>query len=446
MRKYFCFTLFLVFSIITNAQLNYFVYLQTDNKQPFYIKINDKLISSSSAGYTIIPKLTNGNHNIIVGFPKDQWPQQNFSFNITNNDAGYYIKNFGDKGWGLFNLQTLEVIMAAASIAIKEKVVGENDDAFAAAIAGKEAPKLVDIKPKEEAVVEVTVKEISPPVAILVQRIHIEKVASSFTTKGYIAKYVSHTASDNDTVNVEIPKELKINYPKKAKDENVALLKKEKLDLNEASKEVVAKESKFLDIEFQNPNAKPSVLNTLKKEEIILPDTSIDKKVETQIMEAVKVEEVKVEEKKIEETEVLETPKVEEKKNIEKVNTEIVSPKVVQQVETATYINKDKPLVPFNSDCKIGATQEEFKKLRKKMAGETTDADMILVANKFFKTKCFSVEQVKNLSLLFLNDKGKYGFFDEAYPYTIDTQNFVNLQSQLHDAYYINRFKAMIGY
>ena len=102
--------------------------------------------------------------------------------------------------------------------------------------------------------------------------------------------------------------------------------------------------------------------------------------------------------------------------------------------------------MPFNSDCKIGATQEEFKKLRKKMAGETTDADMILVANKFFKTKCFSVEQVKNLSLLFLNDKGKYGFFDEAYPYTIDTQNFVNLQSQLHDAYYINRFKAMIGY
>ncbi len=440
MRKYFCFTLFFAFSIITNAQLNYFVYLQTDNKQTFYIKINDKLISSSGAGYVIIPKLTNGNHNIVVGFPKDQFPQQNFSFNIENNDAGYYIKNFGDKGWGLFNLQTLEITMAAASKAIKEKLVVENDDAFAAAISGKEAPKPVEIKPKQEEVVEETVKEIAPDVAIKAQRIHIEKVASSFTPKCYIAKYVSHNISDNDTVNVEIPKELKINFPRKAKNESLALLKKVKLDLNEAPKEVVEKESKFLDIELQNPNVNPAAENTQKKEEKTLPDTSVVQKVEPKIIEASKVEEKKTEEKK-----VLETPKVEEKKLIDTVNTELSAPKVVQKEETATYINKDKPIVPFNSDCKVGATEEEFKKLRKKMAAEITDADMILVANKFFKTKCFSVEQVKNLSLLFLNDKGKYSFFDEAYPYTIDTQDFVNLQSQLHEAYYINRFKAMIG-
>jgi len=45
---------------------------------------------------------------------------------------------------------------------------------------------------------------------------------------------------------------------------------------------------------------------------------------------------------------------------------------------------------------------------------------------------------------LFLNESGKYKFFDEAYLYTSDVENFSALQSELKDDYYINRFKAML--
>jgi hypothetical protein len=78
------------------------------------------------------------------------------------------------------------------------------------------------------------------------------------------------------------------------------------------------------------------------------------------------------------------------------------------------------------------------------MAAETTDDNMITEARKYFKTKCFTTAQLKNLGTLFLNDAGKYKFFDAAYTYVSDADQFSSLQSELKDEYYINRFKAML--
>jgi hypothetical protein len=78
------------------------------------------------------------------------------------------------------------------------------------------------------------------------------------------------------------------------------------------------------------------------------------------------------------------------------------------------------------------------------MAAEENDDDMITIAKKIFKSKCFTTEQVKNLSVLFLKDKGRYDFFDAAYPFVADSNNFTSLENQLTDIYFINRFKVMI--
>ena len=78
------------------------------------------------------------------------------------------------------------------------------------------------------------------------------------------------------------------------------------------------------------------------------------------------------------------------------------------------------------------------------MAAENNNEDMINAAKKVFRSQCFSTEQIRNLSYLFLNDEGKYMFFDAAYAYTSDSDQYANLESQLTDPYYITRFKAMI--
>ena len=141
----------------------------------------------------------------------------------------------------------------------------------------------------------------------------------------------------------------------------------------------------------------------------------------------------KTEEKK---TEIVELPVA--KKGEPKV--EVKEPVVVKPVTTeATVI---KPVVTNN--CAAVADESDFFKLRKKMAAAESDDEMINEANKNFKLKCFTVQQVKNLGALFLSDAGKYKFFDTAYTFVSDGENFSSLQTELKDEYYINRFKAML--
>ena len=50
---------------------------------------------------------------------------------IDNNDLGFMLKNFGDKGWGLFNIQTLNVTMSTAAGAnTTNTIVHDKTDAF----------------------------------------------------------------------------------------------------------------------------------------------------------------------------------------------------------------------------------------------------------------------------------------------------------------------------
>lgn len=116
----------------TLSQQLHFVYFQTDNRQPFYVKLNNNVYSSSAAGYLIIPRLPDSTFNLQIGFPKNESPEQSFQFSVKGKDEGYLIKYFNDKGWGLYNLQTMELNMAVA----EKKEVQEpktamvNDDEF----------------------------------------------------------------------------------------------------------------------------------------------------------------------------------------------------------------------------------------------------------------------------------------------------------------------------
>ena len=141
------------------------------------------------------------------------------------------------------------------------------------------------------------------------------------------------------------------------------------------------------------------------------------------------------------------------KKPIRRPKTNIAKPRDPRQIteKKSDTVKAPEPVkenivkpVMINSDCKNFATEEDFLKLRKKMAAEDNDDGMISIAKKTFKSKCFTTEQVKNLCVLFLKDEGKYKIFDAAYPFVSDSYNFSTLETQLTDVYFINRFKVMI--
>ncbi len=72
----------------------------------------EKITSSSSTGYLILSQLKDSSYNFSIGFPGNKWPEQFFSITINGKDKGYLLKNFCEKGWGLYDLQTSSVQMA----------------------------------------------------------------------------------------------------------------------------------------------------------------------------------------------------------------------------------------------------------------------------------------------------------------------------------------------
>jgi hypothetical protein len=141
-----------------------------------------------------------------------------------------------------------------------------------------------------------------------------------------------------------------------------------------------------------------------------------------------------------------ETTKVPEKENAtdSSVRVKPLYELTKEEKEIIKEANRQAKISMVNSDCKNYATEDDFLKARKKMVAENTDEGMIKAAKKIFKTRCFSTLQVKNLSVLFLKDEGKYLFFEAAYPFISDSEQFQTLVHQLTDENYINRFSSLI--
>ncbi len=154
--------LFSFFSQNIRAQQNRFIYIQTENKQPFYVRINNVTYSSSRSGYLIIPKLKDGTIQAEIGFPKNEWPAQIAQITLNRKDAGFLLKNFADKGWGLFNLQTMDVLMAKNS-SEKQPVAEKNDDSFTQVLSDVVNTPDLGKKPVTEVPVPEPVKTIPEP-------------------------------------------------------------------------------------------------------------------------------------------------------------------------------------------------------------------------------------------------------------------------------------------
>jgi len=364
----FLFFLFLLFSSGLFAQQNRFIYIQTENKQGFYVKLDKKLFSSSSSGHLIIPKLTDGTYELFIGFPKNEWPEQKVTCTINKTDAGYLLKNFGERGWGLFNLQTMQVLMAEKkTIDNKAAVMEEDSDAFSTIL----ADVVNDPTIRQKSIIPAGLEERSPAniteekaivkqaVKPVVDKVKISKLTYDNKPDGVTIAYIDIVDGIADTINIFIAAE-RGKKGKKQKTEQVKNAEKTKEDL-----------------------AKSNI--------------SIDSAI--------------------------------------KINA-------IVQVPKDTVRKPAKKPVLVNANCKAVASRNDFLNLRAQMTSTEDYDDMISLATKSFKKKCFTTEQVKNLSTLFLRDEGKYKFFNASYPYVSDSQNFGLLQAQLSDNYFITRFKA----
>lgn len=460
----------IVFSYNSIAQQNHFIYLQTDNKQPFYVKLNKKVISSSASGYVIIPKLLDGDIALTIGFPKNEWPEQSINCTINKKDAGYVLKNFGDKGWGLFNLQTLQVVMSGTkakdiavsadtnkkddfsntlSNVVKDPSIAKKDeeikvDTVAAVVTEVKQPVVPQPEVKQQEIKQpaTTVAEVKQEVPVIKLATAISKLLNSNNADGTDIIYVDMVEGKSDTVRIFIPAEKEsLQKTEKVSEPKVEPKAEPKIETKEEPKVTAVKAEPKAEIvpEIKKEEAKPE-----PKPEIKAAEPKVD------TIAVVKTE-VKKEDPADKTPKFIDItlPNPNAKTDSATAKQEPPVPVVEKKVEVvapAPEKPKESTVKPvmLNSDCKATAGEDDFLKLRKKMAAENNDDDMVTIAKKAFKSKCYTTEQVKNLSVLFLKDEGKYKFFDAAYPFVTDAYNFASLETQLTDSYFITRFKVML--
>ena len=392
MKRIFLLGIFIVCAVMVRAQQHYFAYFQTDNHQPFFVKMNNTVLSSSASGYLIIPKLQNGEYPLTIGFPKSEKAEQRFGVTINGKDLGFLVKDFGDKGWGLFNFQTMKVVMASGpSLPAKGKDTAT--DAFSNILAN--VVNTPSIKEK-------TIKAEEPK-----------------------SRLPEETPKTDTITKVITVKEETVSLPTKTSPGEVSIKKDNPVVLYQAISELGGKSMIYLVKESDK-------YDTIR---VYLPVISVNEKAETFKKDQKRTEAVKQNDSKIPDEKFL---------PIELPNPNSESA-VTQQVkaEPSSVITSDGKL-NYNSDCKTTASQDDFIELRRRMVAQESENAMIREAQKIFKQKCFSTDQVKGLSSLILSEKNKMDFFKMTYPFVYDSSNFHTLQSQLTEEIYINSFKAML--
>jgi hypothetical protein len=478
MNRYLLCLLFLMSSFGAFSQRVYFIYLQSEQEQPFFVKMDEKIYSSSASGYLIFSKLKDSTYNFSIGFPQSKWPEQKFSVVLRGKDHGYMIKNFGDKGWGLYDLQTLSIQMAATDASKTSAIKTEAKDVspFTEILArAADDPSL-----REKPVVAKT-EVVKPPEKEIVQEKKEEAklvVAKTEEVKSPATTITQEKKEEVKPVVTEPPVLAKKEEPKVIIKEpdvikpggtsGIVVVNREMEDTPPPKTEQPKTETKTIEGKTEPVTAETrgivSGTNDQKPEEaeVEYKKTTVTRKFGKTTTEGIGlmfIDEysdgkkdtihILIPDAKPVINEIKETPK-QEKKFLEiasvtadtmpGVKDPVVKEEVVAESKTVNPVSKPQP----KSNCKEVATETDFLKLRRNMAAETDDDDMVDEARKYFKNKCFTTLQLRNLGALFLDDLGKYKFFDLAYLFVSDKENFSSLQSELKNEYYINRFKAML--
>lgn len=128
MRNLLLLVFFAASAVCASAQKVYFIYLQSDNNSSFYVKMGDKIYSSSTSGCLILPNLVDSTYNFSIGSSSSS--EYRFTVSLNEKDRGFLIKEF-QSGLALFDLQNLSIINAQKDESAKNISYQKRDDPFA---------------------------------------------------------------------------------------------------------------------------------------------------------------------------------------------------------------------------------------------------------------------------------------------------------------------------
>lgn len=430
---------------LSQAQHSHFIYIQGENQQLFYVKKSGDLQSSSTTGFLILPKLQPGTHQFSIGFPRDQFPEYEFRVEISGKDRGFTLRNFQEKGWGLFDMQSEEVIMGKRVEAKKEvtRSYGPlSDDPFSVILASV----VNDPGIRETSLVQSAVWVSAPAT----------KPAEKQEKGGQPKDMAKTGTKPAPGAKPPVTEPVKDNKP--APGTELAATQK-------PDKPVSVKSAGTETAKTGEPASKPVEPQVKAQEPPVKTAEPVVKTPEPQ---------VKVEEPVARKTEPVSKPKEPEAKpagsstaqkvvkvselktwsgyQLTFVDRSLAKPDTIDVIiddgQVASTGARTEPSAVNTAklprtDCKVMAREKDVMNLRKKMLTITDENEMAEVAMKDIRSKCFTVDQLQNLSYLFVTDRGRLSLFEQAYPYIFDPANFQRLEKLLNAEEYLDKFKLI---
>lgn len=229
-KKIGLFFLLVILSTSLSAQTAHFLYIQSDNSQAFYVRLNNKVFSSSDVGYLIIPKLQPGKLSLIIGFPKNKWNALNYDVSVENKDLSFQLKKVDSLNWELYDDLTKQALLKNKTDQ-QQDLMEINNDEFSNILAEvsdnpkiKQSRKTIQAIDSSSLTGETMIKAVEPvdTNTVAVEIAQVEKNRNRRTERkkekqsikkdffyndstGNLIKYVISDEGKNDTVSIFIP-------------------------------------------------------------------------------------------------------------------------------------------------------------------------------------------------------------------------------------------------
>jgi hypothetical protein len=444
-------------SISAGAQQNWFLYIQSESSQPFYVRIGETIYSSSRVGHLVINGLRDSTYRLAIGFPQSQYREHQFAVPVKKKDYGFELKKTDARSWVLYDWHAQETIRAPRTDSL---LFGERkkDDGFASLMAS-----VVN----DSAVLYTSIVKADPPKKAG-NNIDTATVAKTNDDITPVTKQTDSLAKDTtaivqekkiaDTIKAE-PVVVKTEKPiaDSAMEDTTSRATPGKDTTALVKTEPVQEEKKEDKKEDKSPPVSKLKEETDKEEKkLVFLDNTIGIKKDTiTVIIPLEKDTVVAEEKKVEP--IKETPKPAQQSlmdsvaSIKKTDSVVAARAEMKKIDSPVVAATREPepekpagLILVNSDCSKFASDNDVDKLRIKMMNEKDAGNRIFVAHKAFKNMCFATRQIKALSELFPTDELRFRFFETAWPFVSDTSQFKNLEETLTDSFFITRFRTLL--
>jgi len=474
---------------------HYFVFIGSENKQPFYVRVDSEFHSSTPEGHLILAQLKDSIYNITIGFPGQTQPEQHYAFNIRGRDQAFQLQQQGEKGLRLYDLQAKDWLSPqGGSVAGEEfRSTGiKKDDAFSRMMAGvvhdtavlyntyameqvlNDSPAVVKTAAVAPALTAGDTTTAAPIIRDTAAATATNAPATAVTQNPTTAAALPPPATTSPTAaspaaSIVTSPTIPANPPttsadttthSSTKDSTTAPLYRSRASKDTSAATPVPGAVGAPLYRSTSGVTKVSERRSTRNVRLVYADHSGGKKVDT-IVVIIPVDTPTTSKAAVKPT--IRQLRGADTSHVQSAMSHGPNPDSPAVGTSPTYRpttpvplsventrphpadsqrRQPKTVLFVNSDCHNFATDFDVDKLRSKMLEAAKDDDRINVARKAFKVKCFSTRQIRVLNEVFTSDAARFRFLEAAWPFAAD-EHFHELYDLLADPVYINKFKTM---